>query len=74
MHLELESKLCQHVMDLGWIKENPAEGVRQIKTPDGKKQNHIRWTDAAVAKWRAEAAPLPRLIFKLWRGQQSAQR
>jgi len=63
--LKPESKLCKHVIDLSWIKENQARGVLQIKTPDDKKQNHIPWTDAAVAKWRAEAAPLPRLIIEL---------
>jgi len=69
---QVMSVLCEHAIDLGWIKENPAKGVRHIKTPDDKKQDHIPWTDAAVAKWRTEAAPLPRLIFEL--GVGSVQR
>lgn len=59
------SVLCEHAIDLGWIKDNPAKGVRRISTPAARKQEHIPWPDKAVEKWRAEAAPLPRLIFEI---------
>ena len=69
---QVMSVLCEHAIDKGWIKANPAKGVRWIKTPDHKKRDHIPWTDSAVKKWRAEASPLPRLIFEL--GVGSVQR
>lgn len=59
------SVLCEHAIDLGWIDRNPAKGVRKLETPKEKQRPHVPWTDAAVAKWRAEAAPLPLLIFEL---------
>lgn len=59
------SVLCEHAIDLGWRQDNPAKGVRAIKTPADKRQAHIPWPDEAVARWRAEADPLPRLIFEL---------
>ena len=57
--------LCEHAVDIGWIKSNPAKGVRAIKTPDAKKQEHVPWPDWAVAKFRAEASTLARLIFEI---------
>ncbi|WP_240643594.1 site-specific integrase [Paracoccus siganidrum] len=66
------SVLCEHAIDIGWIRENPAKGVRKIATPKEKQKPHIPWTDEAVAKMRAEARPMPRLIFEL--GVGSVQR
>lgn len=57
--------LCEHAIDLGWIKQNPAKGVRALKTPEERRKEHLPWPDWAVDKFRAEAAPLPRLIFEL---------
>lgn len=57
--------LCEHAIDLGWITHNPAKGVRQLKTPDAKKREHIPWPDWAVDKFRAEAAEVERLIFEI---------
>ena len=48
-----------------WLNENPALGIELLTVPKDRKQPHIPWTDAAVAKWRAEAAALPRLIFEV---------
>ena len=59
------SVLMEHAIDLGWRRDNPAKGVPQLVTPEDRRRPHVPWTDAAVAKWRAEAAPLPRLIFEL---------
>ncbi len=55
-----------------WLTQNPAAGVELLKVPKGRERPHIPWTDTAVAKWRAEAEALPRLIFEI--GVGSAQR
>ena len=66
------SVLCEHAIDIGWRADNPAKGVRAVKTPEDRKRPHLPWTDPAVAKWRAEAGALPLLIFEL--GVGTAQR
>ncbi|MCA0997960.1 tyrosine-type recombinase/integrase [Alloyangia pacifica] len=66
------SVLFEHAIDLGWIRENPAKGVRRISTPEARVQTHNPWPDWAVNKWRAEASPVARLIFEL--GVGSVQR
>lgn len=55
-----------------WLTQNPAAGTELLKVPKARQRPHIPWTDAAVAKWRAEATPLPRLIFEI--GVGSVQR
>ncbi len=57
--------LCEHAIDLGWMTHNPAKGIRSLKTPEDRKQEHVPWPDWAVEKFRAEASPLPRLIFEI---------
>lgn len=69
---QVMSVLCEHAIDIGWRSDNPAKGVRAVKTPEERRQPHLPWTDQAVARWRAEARPLPRLIFEL--GVGTAQR
>lgn len=66
------SVLFEHAIDLGWRQDNPARGIRKLKVPDEKKKAHVPWTDEAVQRFRAQAAPLPRLIFEL--GLGSVQR
>ena len=66
------SVLCEHAIDLGWMKVNPAKGARKLAVPDERKQPHLPWPDSAVAKFRAEAGPLERLIFEI--GVGSVQR
>jgi hypothetical protein len=66
------SVLCEHAIDLGWMKENPAKGVRALKTPEDRRQPHRPWPDWAVEKFRADASPQARLIFEL--GIGSVQR
>lgn len=66
------SVLCEHAIDLGWITANPAKGARRLATPPEKRREHIPWTDEAVAKWRRDAKPIPRLIFEV--GVGSVQR
>lgn len=70
--VQIMSILMEHAIDLGWRKDNPAKGVRKLKTPEAKKQPHIPWPDAAVDVWRKNAAQLPLLIFEL--GVGSVQR
>jgi hypothetical protein len=69
---QVMSVLFEHAIDKGWLTENPAKGVRRLATPKEKKQEHIPWPDWAVEKFRAEAGPLPRLIFEI--GVGSVQR
>lgn len=64
--------LCEHAIDIGWLKENPANGVRALKTPTDRKRAHLPWTDEAVETFRANAEPLARLIFEI--GVGSVQR
>ena len=64
--------LCEHAIDLGWIKNNPAKGVRALKTPPERKREHLPWPDWAVDKFRAEAGELCCLIFEI--GVGSVQR
>ena len=66
------SMLCKTAIRRRWRTDNPAIGIEPLATPKSKKQPHIPWTDAAVAKWRAEASPLPLLIFEI--GVGSVQR
>lgn len=69
---QVMSILCEHARDLGWLSENPAKGVRKIKTPDEKLQPHLPWSDEAVQHFRSESTGIPRLIFEL--GVGSVQR
>ncbi|WP_323009648.1 site-specific integrase [Paracoccus sp. (in: a-proteobacteria)] len=64
--------LCEHAIDLGWIQNNPAKGVRALKTPTERQRQHVPWPDWAVEKFRAEAGELCRLIFEI--GVGSVQR
>jgi len=57
--------LCEHAIDLGWMVNNPAKGVRALKTPEHRRKAHLPWPDWAVARFRAEASELPRLIFEI---------
>lgn len=64
--------LCEHAIDLGWIQNNPAKGVRAFKTPSDRTREHLPWPDWAVDKFRAEADPRALLIFEI--GVGSVQR
>jgi integrase len=57
--------LMEHAIDIGWIRENPARGVRALKTPDSKKRAHIPWPDWAVDLFREKASEKARLIFEI---------
>lgn len=69
---QVMSVLCEHAIDIGWIEENHAKGVRRLVTPDSKRQEHIPWTDKAIETFRADASPECRLIFEI--GIGSVQR
>jgi integrase len=59
------SVLCEHAMDIGWIKENPVKGTRKVKIPKDRQRPHIVPTDADVARFRAEASDRALLIFEI---------
>lgn len=66
------SKLSKLAMRKRWRQDNPAKDITPLKMPKSKKQPHVPWPDWAVDKWRAEAQPLPLLIFEI--GVGSVQR
>lgn len=66
------SILCEHAMDIGWRTDNPAKGVRKLKTPKERQQPHRPWPDWAVKLMRSEGHGTARLIFEL--GVGSVQR
>jgi Phage integrase family len=55
-----------------WRADNPAIGIKPLKMPKAKRKPHEPWPDWAVAKMRAEASPVARLIFEI--GIGSVQR
>ncbi len=69
---QVMSVLCEHAIDLGWRTDNPAKGTRRMAVPVERRKPHVPWPDDAVTLWRAQARPLPRLIFEL--GVGSVQR
>ncbi len=66
------SLVCKVIIRKRWLTESPARGIELLEVPKSRRKPHIPWTDAAVAKWRADARPLPRLIFEV--GVGSVQR
>ncbi len=59
------SVLFEHAIEIGWCDDNPAKGIRKLKTPKHKKQEHTPPPDWTVDLWRLEAEPQARLIFEL---------
>ncbi|MEP2784708.1 MAG: tyrosine-type recombinase/integrase [Pseudoruegeria sp.] len=57
--------LMEHAIDIGWIKDNPAKGVKALKTPEHKKRKHIPWPDWAVDAFRDKVVGQARLIFEI---------
>lgn len=55
--------IMDHAIDLGWRADNPAKGVTLKATT--RKAPHIPWTEAALAKFRAEASVTARLILEI---------
>jgi hypothetical protein len=66
------SLICKVIIGKRLLAENPVRGIEFLKVPKNRRQPHIAWTDAAAAKWRPEATPVPRLIFEI--GVGSVQR
>ena len=66
------SLIFKVIVRLRWLTENPATGIELLKVPKDRQKPHLPWTNAAVAKWRTDALPLPRLIFEI--GVGSVQR
>lgn len=59
------SMIAKEVIRRRWLTENPAKGIERLSVPRDRRQPHVPWPDAAVAKWRAEAGPAERLIFEI---------
>lgn len=66
------SMIAKEIIRKRWLTENPATGIERLSVPKDRRQPHVPWPDAAVAKFRAEAGPLERLIFEI--GVGSVQR
>ncbi len=59
------SILFEYAIEIGWCDDNPAKGIRKLKVPQHKKQEHTPPPDWTVDLWRKEAISIPRLIFEL---------
>lgn len=59
------SMLSKVAIQKRWRVDNPAIGIKPKAMPKAKKKPHIDWPDWAVAKFRAEAEPLARLVFEI---------
>ncbi len=57
--------LFEHAINLGWMEQNPAKGIRHQKTPPKKKQPRTPWPDWAVDMFGTERHQMARLIFEL---------
>lgn len=66
------SMIAKELIRRRWLTDNPSKGIERLSVPKDRQQPHIPWPDAAVAKFRAEAGPLERLIFEI--GVGSVQR
>jgi len=58
--------IMEHAKDIGWRNDNPCQRVSLPQTET--KAPHVPWTAEVLAKWRAEAHPLPRLIMEIGLG------
>ena len=57
--------LCEHAIDLGWLKENPAKGIALLRSTGPKRE---AWPQDKIAAFRKEAGPRARLIFEMCLG------
>jgi integrase-like protein len=64
--------LFEHAIDKGWVDQNPAKGIRLLKTPREKQRPHTPWPDWAVKNFRSECSQQARLILEM--GIGSVQR
>lgn len=66
------SMIAKELIRRRWLTDNPAKGIERLAVPKERQQPHRPWPNAAVAKFRAEAGALERLIFEI--GVGSVQR
>lgn len=66
------SMLTQLAIKKRWRNDNPFLKMEKLKVPKERKKPHLPWADWAVELMRAEAQPLPLLIFEI--GVGSVQR
>lgn len=55
------SILMEHAIDLGWRRDNPAKGVRNLPTGEGWEP----WPKGAIEAFRAVASPRALLVFEM---------
>lgn len=60
--------MCEHGIDIGWIKANPAKGVSLLKTRPGTEKVNRPWTAEEQAEFEAVATPRARIIYELCLG------
>jgi integrase len=61
---QIASIICEHAVDLGWLRQNPVKGVKLLKLGDG----HKVWPAKAIDAYRAAATGNALLIFELCLG------
>jgi integrase len=61
---QVASILCEHAVDLGWLRQNPVKGVKLLKLGEG----HKVWPAGAIAAYREHATGNALLIFELCLG------
>jgi integrase len=61
---QMASILCEHAVDLGWMRQNPVKGVSLLKLGDG----HQVWPAKALEAYRSVATGNALLIFELCLG------
>lgn len=62
--VQVYSILCEHAVDIGWLKANPVKGTKLLKLGDG----HKVWPAKAIEAYRAAATGNALLIFELCLG------
>ena len=62
--VQLYSVLCEHAIDLGWLKANPAQGIKLLPLGEG----HKVWPAKAIEAYREHATGNALLIFELCLG------
>lgn len=57
--------LFEHAIDIGWRTDNPAKGVRMLRSTSAPR---LPWPDSKIEAFRETAPHRPRLIFELCLG------
>ncbi|WP_434286254.1 tyrosine-type recombinase/integrase [Celeribacter sp. SCSIO 80788] len=68
--MQVARVLFEHSIDLGWRKDNPAQGVKSLKMPKAKRLDREPWPAEKIKAFRARYAfeTRERLLFELCLG------